>query len=94
MNFQLSYYWIDSLDYLYHRFCVNAGTAVAGSDGGVRLVVAHADPGPEFPNWLTTAGHHSGGMLLRYVEAEDFPPVRTRVLPYAALPTLEAGDRA
>ena len=91
-NFQLSNYWMESLDYRYHRISVNAATAVPESDGRVRLVVAHSDPGPDFPNWLTTAGHRSGGMLLRYVEAEDFPAVQTRVLPHTALQNLENGD--
>ncbi len=93
-NFQLSNYWMESLDYRYHRISVNAGTAVAEPDGRVRLVVADTDPGPDFPNWLSTTGHRAGGMLLRYVEAEDFPPVATRVLPRSALQNLEAGDQA
>jgi hypothetical protein len=84
-NFQLSNYWMESLDYRYHRICVNSHSAEYGGDGLVRIVVAHRDPGPDWPNWLTTAGHSVGAMLLRYVEARDYPPVRTRVVKFEEL---------
>ncbi len=91
-NFQLSNYWMESLDYRYHRVSVNADTAGMERDGRVRIVVAHRDPGQGFPNWMDTAGHLLGSMLLRYVEAEDFPPVATRVLPHTELENLAGGD--
>lgn len=84
-NLQLSNYWMESLDYRYHRVCVNKHNAVPGDDGAVRIVIAAQDPGPAWPNWLETAGHRCGSMLLRYVEAEDKPPVATRVVPLADL---------
>jgi hypothetical protein len=84
-NFQLSNYWMESLDYRYHRISLNRDTAHLEEDGGVRIVVAADNPGGQFPNWLTTAGHACGAMLLRYVEAEDFPLVQTRVLPLLEL---------
>jgi hypothetical protein len=79
-NFQLSNYWMESLDYRYHRISINSYRARARADGSIQLVVAHRDPGPRYPNWLTTAGHDCGAMLLRYVDARDFPPVVTRVV--------------
>ena len=79
-NFQLSNYWMESLDYRYHRISLNNHSAVLEPDGGVRIVVSAADPGADFPNWLTTADHRCGAMLLRYVEAQDFPAVSTRVV--------------
>ena len=84
-NFQLSNYWMESLDYRYHRISMNNDSAVVAADGTVRIVVAHDDPGNAYPNWLTTAGHSCGAMLLRYVEAQDYPPVNTRVLPFGQL---------
>jgi len=84
-NFQLSNYWMESLDYRYHRISVNSDSAEPEADGNIRIVVAHSNPGSVYPNWLTTAGHTSGGMLLRYVEARDYPPVHTRVVPFEQL---------
>ncbi len=71
---------MESLDYRYHRISVNRHTAVENDDGRVVIVVAAHDPGERYPNWLTTAGHRCGAMLLRYVEASEFPPVTTRVV--------------
>tara|TARA_R110002110_G_scaffold91264_2_gene237556 strand:- start:178461 stop:179555 length:1095 start_codon:yes stop_codon:yes gene_type:complete len=84
-NFQLSNYWMESLDYRYHRICINADNAVLQADGSVCLVVSHERPPQGYPNWLETAQHRCGAMLLRYIEAEDFPPVRTRILPFSNL---------
>ena len=80
-NLQISNYWMESLDYRNHRIHVNKHTAHYEPDGGVRIVLAHADPGPGFPNWLETCGHDCGGMLFRWIDSEgDHPPVRTRVV--------------
>jgi hypothetical protein len=94
-NFQLSNHWMESLDYRYHRICINDHSARPEPDGQVRIVVSHREihelqePGGSaawpFPNWLVTAGHSNGAMLLRYVGAREFPPVHTRVLPLARL---------
>lgn len=84
-NLQLSNYWMESLDYRYHRVCVNKHNVVAEADGSVCIVIAGENPGERYPNWLDTAGHSNGSMLLRYVEAEDKPPVQTRGVPLAEL---------
>ena len=98
-NFQLSNHWMESLDYRYHRICVNNHTALPEPDGSVRIVVSHlaaAAAGSvqarRFPNWLETAGHSNGAMLLRYVAARDYPPVRTAVVPVAGLLRGEMGE--
>lgn len=84
-NFQLSNYWLESLDYRYYQISVNKHTAKYEDDGSVRIVVAHEDPGSGYPNWMNTAGHHRGSMLFRYIEAENFPPISTRVVKLAEL---------
>ena len=84
-NFQLSNYWMESLDYRHRRIHINRHGATLEADGTCRLVVAHECPGPQYPNWLSTAGHRCGSMLLRYVEATEFPPIATRVVPQATL---------
>ncbi|MFT4822406.1 MAG: hypothetical protein ACJASY_003138 [Halioglobus sp.] len=90
-NFQLSNYWMESLDYRYHQISFSNFNAVSESDGSICIVVAHSDPGSAFPNWVTTADHVCGGMLLRYVEAEDFPPITTRLLPFSELSSQTSG---
>jgi hypothetical protein len=89
-NFQLSNHWMESLDYRYHPVCVNRHNAVTDADGSVRIVVSHLEQPPpaafeRYPNWLATAGHGNGAMLLRYVDAAEYPPVNTRVVAVASL---------
>lgn len=72
-NFQVSNYWMQSLDYRFFRIGVNKFTAHYEPDGSVKIVIAHEDPGPRYRNWLTTLGHDQGGMLGRYVGAKIWP---------------------
>lgn len=83
-NFQLDNWWMESLDYCYHRIHHNVHTATLDPDGGVTLVVAHRDPG--HPNWIETAGHRNGTMSWRWIRAREQPPVMTQVLSFDELP--------
>ena len=87
-NLQISNYWMESLDYRYLKVHVNKHTAHYEPDGSVRIVLAHRDPGPRFKNWLVTAGHDEGGMLFRWVEAKEHPPVETRLVKLEELAAL------
>lgn len=82
-NFQVNNYWMESLDYRYHRIYVNKHTARCEADGSVRIVVAHADPG--LPNWMETASHSCGTMGLRWVKAASHPQPRARVVKWSDL---------
>ena len=83
-NFQLNNFWMESLDYRYHRVHVNQDTATLNPDGTVTIVVAAEDPG--HPNWLTTTGLRAGTMCFRWIRAqEEPPPPRTRVATIAEL---------
>lgn len=74
-NFQLSNFWMESLEHRYFDVSVNRFTARYEADGTIKILVAHTDPGPAHPNWLTTLGHDQGGMLGRIVGAKGgFPP--------------------
>ena len=84
-NFQLSNYWMESLDYRNYRIAINKHGAQYNADGSVTVVIAHTDPGPAYPNWLTTQGHGEGGMLWRWVEADAHPPVDCRVVKHDSL---------
>ena len=84
-NFQLGNIWAECLDKR-RRISVNHATATYESDGSVRLVVAHGDPG--HPNWIDTTGHSHGIMGMRWVRAETHPAATTRV---ASLEELRSG---
>lgn len=84
-NFQLSNYWMESLDYRHYTISFNKYTAKPNKDGSVTLVVAHRDPGERYPNWLHTASHDCGGMLWRWVECAESPPVNTQVVKFEEL---------
>lgn len=77
-NFQLNNWWMESLDYRYHRISVNKHTARLNRDGTVTIVVAARDPG--FGNWIETDGHRSGTALLRWVGAQLHPKPHCRIL--------------
>ncbi|QKS01403.1 DUF1214 domain-containing protein [Sphingomonas sp. CL5.1] len=76
-NFQVDNVWFESLDYRHHKIHVNAHGAKPNPDGTVTIVIAARDSG--FGNWLDTAGHAHGTMLLRWTGAKDHPVPATRV---------------
>ena len=79
-NFQLCNYWMESLDYRYHKIHVNKSTAHYQPDGSARIVVAHQDP--KTPNWLSTAGHEHGTMVFRWIGAKQHIDPVTKVVPF------------
>ena len=82
-NFQVDNYWMESLDYRYHRIHHNQHSAQPDAHGGVTLVVAHRDPG--HPNWLETTGHELGTMCFRWIGAQELVHPQTRVVKLAEL---------
>ncbi|MES1263361.1 MAG: DUF1214 domain-containing protein, partial [Peristeroidobacter soli] len=82
-NLQINNYWMESLDYRFHRICYNKHSAQLNADGSVTLVLAHKDPG--LPNWLETAGHDNGTMCLRWVGATEQVHPTTRVVKFSDL---------
>ena len=84
-NFQISNYWMESLDYRYYPITYNNNTAQADDKGNITIVVAHQNPGDAYPNWIDTAGHNQGGMLFRWIEAQEFPPIGTKVVKISEL---------
>lgn len=75
-NFQLSNWWMESLDNE-RRITVNKHTATLDGDR-LTIVVAARDPG--WGNWIDTCGHTSGTALLRWLGATTHPIPRCRVL--------------
>ena len=70
--------WWETIDYAEHITSLNGHQTVIDDDGVARWVVAHEDPGTA--NWLDTAGHSEGPMILRCVRTETAPQPTTRVL--------------
>ncbi|RJF89447.1 DUF1214 domain-containing protein [Oleomonas cavernae] len=77
-NFQINNWWLESLDYRFHKIWVNKHTARLNPDGSVTLVIAARDPG--FGNWIDTAGHDRGAALLRWVGASEHPLPTAKVV--------------
>ncbi len=82
-NFQLDNWWMESLDYRYRPIWVNKEAARYNKDSTVTIVVAARDVG--VGNWIDTAGHTNGTMLLRWQGAKDHPMPTTRVVKLAEL---------
>ena len=80
-SYSLGNPWWETIDYAAHQSSLNGFQADVDDDGIVRAVVAHEDPG--VANWLDTAGHSAGPMILRCVRTATAPVPTTRVLPLA-----------
>jgi hypothetical protein len=76
-GFGLSNLWGESHDYANRISSLNAFQAEADTDGAVRYVVAHHDPG--VPNWIDTTGLEQGFMTHRwtYSKVPDDLPTAT-----------------
>ncbi|MBV8862391.1 MAG: hypothetical protein JO259_11090, partial [Mycobacterium sp.] len=59
---------------------LNAHQAAVDSDGLVRVVLCERDPG--VANWLDTAGHSNGPIILRCVRTKTAPIPSTRIVPF------------
>ena len=77
-NLQVNNYWMESLDYRYHKICINKHTADYKDDGSVTMVLTHEDPGCD--NWLETAGHKNGTLCFRWVGAKEMVDPEVRVV--------------
>lgn len=70
--------WLETIHYGRHQSSLNSHQAVLDSDGMFRGVIAARDPG--VANWLDTAGHSNGAMLLRCVRTETAPVPDSRIV--------------
>jgi hypothetical protein len=82
-SYSLGNPWWETIDYGRHQSSLNGYQASVDDDGTVRAVIAHQDPG--LANWLDTAGHGSGPVILRCVRTETAPVPETQVVPFSAL---------
>ncbi|OBC02587.1 hypothetical protein A5782_18220 [Mycobacterium sp. 852002-40037_SCH5390672] len=79
-SFSIGNPWWETIHYGRHQSSLNAHQAVVDSDGLVRVVLCDRDPG--IANWLDTAGHSNGPIILRCVRTETAPTPTTRVVPF------------
>lgn len=80
----LSNLWGESLDYANHTSSLNAFQSDVDSDGVVRYVIAHSDPG--VPNWLDTTKLPEGFMATRWSYTEnmdELPTINAKKVPFA-----------
>jgi hypothetical protein len=99
-SFSIGNPWWETIHYGRHQSSLNAHQAAVDSDGVVRVVLCERDPG--VANWLDTAGHSNGPIILRCVRTKTAPTPSTRVVPFdqvhAELPpdttTVDAEERA
>jgi hypothetical protein len=81
----LTNFWMESLDFRFFPVNLNAHSVTYNADGGVRIVLAHRDPGA--PNWLSTAGHAHGSVLWRWNDVEAIP-----ALPHVQIVRFDGDD--
>jgi hypothetical protein len=91
-SFSIGNPWWETIDYANHQSSLNGHQAEVDDDGRVRVVIAHHDPG--LANWLDTAGHSAGPVILRCVRTETAPVPVTRVVNASRLDaSLPSGTR-
>lgn len=89
-----------SMDFLYRPVSYTPARTAVDTDGVVRLVLSHDDPGVH--NWLDTQGMSNGNLTYRNLLSQDPGTLRTRLVKRAqlseALPPdtamVTAGERA
>lgn len=80
---QLGSFWMEPIDFANHQSSLNGRQAVLDPDGVFRAVVSAKDPG--VPNWLDTAGHREGAMLIRWLECDAGPRPETKKVGFDAV---------
>ena len=79
-SFALYDWWLETLDYRYHRITVNKHSAKLNDDGSLTLQVVAAYATSASMNWIDTAGHLEGLALFRWLGAPTNPEADCRVI--------------
>lgn len=75
--------FFNSMDYLYRPVSYTPARTAVDSDGVVRLILAHDDPG--YHNWLDTQGFVRGNLTYRNLMSSAVTRFRTQVVKRGAL---------
>ena len=73
--------WFEQVDPIHRITSINQHQAIPNSDGRIRFVLSHVDPG--VPNWLDTGEHKDGLLTYRWFWPESDPTPTSRVVPLA-----------
>jgi hypothetical protein len=86
----LDRFW-QTVDFATRQSSLNDSQAVPGSDGAVRAVIAHEDPG--LANWLDPGGETQGTLFVRYLYPDSVrTPELRRVKLHELADALPAGE--
>jgi hypothetical protein len=75
--------FFNSMDYLYRPVSYTPSRTKVDSDGKVRLILSHDDPG--YHNWLDTQGFGRGNLTYRNLMSDASTTFRTQLVKRAAL---------
>ena len=70
--------FMTSMDYLYRPVSYTPGRTKVDSDGKVRLILCHEDPG--YHNWMDTQGLERGNVTYRSLLSDEVAVLRTRLV--------------
>jgi hypothetical protein len=82
----------NSMDYLYRPVSFTPSRTKVDSDGMVRLIMAHDDPG--YYNWMDTQAFDCGNLNYRNFLSDDMADIRTRVVKRSQLAAALPRDTA
>ena len=76
--------WMESLDYASRQTSLNHSNTYVDTDGQIRYIISHSDPG--FNNWLDTTGLTEGSFCLRWTICDSYPTdISSRVVELAEI---------
>jgi hypothetical protein len=84
--------FLNSMDYLYRPVSYTPSRTKVDSDGKIRMILCHEDPG--YYNWIDTQGFDMGNITSRNVLSEAFTEYRTRLVKRSELAAALPADIA
>ncbi len=88
IGFQVGNLWGESIEYANQIGSLNGHQMTVDTDGVLRIVLAHSDPG--VPNWVDTTGHREGFMTPRWTYSEtpaqeDWPTITAKKVRFSEI---------
>ncbi|MFT5481402.1 MAG: hypothetical protein ACI9GW_000043 [Halieaceae bacterium] len=82
--------FMNSLDYLYRPISYTPSRAAVDSDGKVRLILCHRDPG--YNNWIDTQGFERGNITYRSLMSKHSTTFYTQLIEFSAVAQVLPAD--
>ena len=94
-----NYYW-ECVEFATRNSSMTRAQSSLSSDGLVRIVIAHRDPG--VPNWLDPGLNEEGTLTARFLHGDRSPEIRFQRVPFSKLreflpqdtPTVRGAERS